>query len=60
MNLWIILCNLSHTREQLQAEVQRAQTCIDDLEKALAEQGQVGAWPGVPGSWSEGRAISHP
>ncbi|XP_062958018.1 janus kinase and microtubule-interacting protein 3 isoform X10 [Cynocephalus volans] len=29
------------TREQLQAEVQRAQTQIQDLEKALAEQGQI-------------------
>ncbi|XP_063101050.1 janus kinase and microtubule-interacting protein 3 isoform X18 [Cavia porcellus] len=28
------------TREQLQAEVQRAQTRVQDLEKALAEQGQ--------------------
>lgn len=33
---------------------------MDDLEKALAEQGQVGAWPGVPGSCSEGRAVCHP
>ncbi|KAG8517498.1 Janus kinase and microtubule-interacting protein 3 [Galemys pyrenaicus] len=29
------------TREQLEAEVQRAQTRIEDLEKTLAEQGQV-------------------
>ncbi|XP_054584860.1 janus kinase and microtubule-interacting protein 3 isoform X10 [Eptesicus fuscus] len=29
------------TREQLQAEVQRAQTQIEDLEKALAEEGQI-------------------
>ncbi|XP_065750729.1 janus kinase and microtubule-interacting protein 3 isoform X11 [Phocoena phocoena] len=29
------------TREQLQADVQRAQTRIEDLEKALAEQGQI-------------------
>uniref|UniRef100_A0A8C2LCY3 Janus kinase and microtubule interacting protein 3 n=1 Tax=Cricetulus griseus TaxID=10029 RepID=A0A8C2LCY3_CRIGR len=29
------------TREQLQAEIQRAQTRVEDLEKALAEQGQV-------------------
>ncbi|KAF5922288.1 hypothetical protein HPG69_006890 [Diceros bicornis minor] len=32
------------TREQLQAEVQRAQTRIEDLEKALAEQGQDMKW----------------
>ncbi|XP_062958013.1 janus kinase and microtubule-interacting protein 3 isoform X5 [Cynocephalus volans] len=32
------------TREQLQAEVQRAQTQIQDLEKALAEQGQDMKW----------------
>nr|XP_036867209.1 janus kinase and microtubule-interacting protein 3 isoform X5 [Manis javanica] len=32
------------TREQLQAEVQRAQTRMDDLEKALAEQGQDMKW----------------
>ncbi|ERE79231.1 janus kinase and microtubule-interacting protein 3 [Cricetulus griseus] len=29
------------TREQLQAEIQRAQTRVEDLEKALAEQGQI-------------------
>ncbi|XP_012513563.1 PREDICTED: janus kinase and microtubule-interacting protein 3-like, partial [Propithecus coquereli] len=32
------------TREQLHAEVQRAQTRIEDLEKALAEQGQDMKW----------------
>ncbi|XP_045438133.1 janus kinase and microtubule-interacting protein 3 isoform X14 [Pipistrellus kuhlii] len=32
------------TREQLQAEVQRAQTQIEDLEKALAEEGQDMKW----------------
>ncbi|ELW67290.1 Janus kinase and microtubule-interacting protein 3 [Tupaia chinensis] len=32
------------TREQLQAEVQRAQTRAEDLEKALAEQGQDMKW----------------
>ncbi|XP_070103415.1 janus kinase and microtubule-interacting protein 3 isoform X10 [Equus caballus] len=32
------------TREQLQAEVQRAQTRIEDLEKTLAEQGQDMKW----------------
>ncbi|KAM6184147.1 janus kinase and microtubule-interacting protein 3 isoform 14-T14 [Erethizon dorsatum] len=32
------------TREQLQAEVQRAQTRVEDLEKALAEQGQDMKW----------------
>ncbi|XP_063101067.1 janus kinase and microtubule-interacting protein 3 isoform X33 [Cavia porcellus] len=32
------------TREQLQAEVQRAQTRVQDLEKALAEQGQDMKW----------------
>ncbi|XP_057362487.1 janus kinase and microtubule-interacting protein 3 isoform X5 [Manis pentadactyla] len=32
------------TREQLQVEVQRAQTRMDDLEKALAEQGQDMKW----------------
>ncbi|XP_065750735.1 janus kinase and microtubule-interacting protein 3 isoform X17 [Phocoena phocoena] len=32
------------TREQLQADVQRAQTRIEDLEKALAEQGQDMKW----------------
>ncbi|XP_063638381.1 janus kinase and microtubule-interacting protein 3 isoform X17 [Pan troglodytes] len=32
------------TREQLQAEVQRAQARIEDLEKALAEQGQDMKW----------------
>ncbi|KAM9069027.1 janus kinase and microtubule-interacting protein 3 isoform 14-T16 [Sarcophilus harrisii] len=32
------------TREQLQAEVQRSQARIDDLEKALAEQGQDMKW----------------
>ncbi|XP_054936975.1 janus kinase and microtubule-interacting protein 3 isoform X6 [Physeter macrocephalus] len=32
------------TREQLQADVQRAQTRIEDLEKALAEQGQDLKW----------------
>lgn len=37
------------TREQLQAEVQRAQTRIEDLEQTLAEQGQVGVWS--PGPW---------
>ncbi|XP_036191608.1 janus kinase and microtubule-interacting protein 3 isoform X8 [Myotis myotis] len=34
------------TREQLQAEVQRAQTQIEDLEKALAEEGQDMKWIG--------------
>lgn len=37
------------TREQLQAEVQRAQTRIEDLEQTLAEQGQVRAWSPGPG-----------
>ncbi|XP_064344629.1 janus kinase and microtubule-interacting protein 3 isoform X22 [Camelus dromedarius] len=32
------------TREQLQADVQRAQTRIEDLEKTLAEQGQDMKW----------------
>ncbi|XP_057164761.1 janus kinase and microtubule-interacting protein 3 [Ursus arctos] len=32
------------TREQLQAEVQRAQTRIEDLEQTLAEQGQDMKW----------------
>ncbi|XP_054546129.1 janus kinase and microtubule-interacting protein 3 isoform X5 [Talpa occidentalis] len=32
------------TREQLEAEVQRAQTRIEDLEKTLAEQGQDMKW----------------
>ncbi|XP_057591409.1 janus kinase and microtubule-interacting protein 3 isoform X14 [Hippopotamus amphibius kiboko] len=32
------------TREQLQADVQRAQTRMEDLEKALAEQGQDTKW----------------
>ncbi|XP_026636974.1 janus kinase and microtubule-interacting protein 3 isoform X3 [Microtus ochrogaster] len=32
------------TREQLQAEIQRAQTWVEDLEKALAEQGQDMKW----------------
>ncbi|KAM9197203.1 janus kinase and microtubule-interacting protein 3 isoform 11-T11 [Dugong dugon] len=32
------------TREQLQAEVRRSQTRIEDLEKALAEQGQDMKW----------------
>ncbi|XP_036121117.1 janus kinase and microtubule-interacting protein 3 isoform X3 [Molossus molossus] len=32
------------TREQLRAEVQRAQTQIEDLEKALAEEGQDMKW----------------
>ncbi|XP_051049226.1 janus kinase and microtubule-interacting protein 3 isoform X22 [Phodopus roborovskii] len=32
------------TREQLQAEMQRAQTRVEDLEKALAEQGQDMKW----------------
>uniref|UniRef100_A0A8C3WVQ7 Janus kinase and microtubule interacting protein 3 n=1 Tax=Catagonus wagneri TaxID=51154 RepID=A0A8C3WVQ7_9CETA len=32
------------TREQLQAEVQRAQARIEDLEKALAQQGQDMKW----------------
>ncbi|XP_068957754.1 janus kinase and microtubule-interacting protein 3 isoform X4 [Petaurus breviceps papuanus] len=32
------------TREQLEAEVQRSQARIDDLEKALAEQGQDMKW----------------
>ncbi|XP_052569876.1 janus kinase and microtubule-interacting protein 3 isoform X16 [Peromyscus californicus insignis] len=32
------------TREQLQAEIQRAQTRVEDLEKALAEQGQDMKW----------------
>lgn len=40
------------TREQLQADVQRAQARIEDLEKALAEQGQVSAWAWAPGSWA--------
>ncbi|XP_006754985.1 PREDICTED: janus kinase and microtubule-interacting protein 3 isoform X1 [Myotis davidii] len=34
------------TREQLQAEVQRAQAQIEDLEKALAEEGQDMKWIG--------------
>ncbi|XP_057362489.1 janus kinase and microtubule-interacting protein 3 isoform X7 [Manis pentadactyla] len=36
--------DLEETREQLQVEVQRAQTRMDDLEKALAEQGQDMKW----------------
>ncbi|XP_029387803.1 janus kinase and microtubule-interacting protein 3 isoform X9 [Mus pahari] len=32
------------TREQLQAEIQRAQTRVEDLEKTLAEQGQDMKW----------------
>lgn len=32
---------LLQTREQLQAEIHRSQAQIEDLEKALAEQGQV-------------------
>ncbi|XP_040608179.1 janus kinase and microtubule-interacting protein 3 isoform X3 [Mesocricetus auratus] len=32
------------TREQLQAEIQRAQAQVEDLEKALAEQGQDMKW----------------
>ncbi|XP_051001496.1 janus kinase and microtubule-interacting protein 3 isoform X11 [Acomys russatus] len=32
------------TREQMQAEIQRAQTRVEDLEKALAEQGQDMKW----------------
>ncbi|XP_069867536.1 janus kinase and microtubule-interacting protein 3 isoform X9 [Dipodomys merriami] len=32
------------TREQLQAEMQRAQTRVEDLEKALADQGQDMKW----------------
>ncbi|XP_068404889.1 janus kinase and microtubule-interacting protein 3 isoform X9 [Eschrichtius robustus] len=36
--------DLEETREQLQADVQRAQTRIEDLEKALAEQGQDTKW----------------
>lgn len=39
------------TREQLQADVQRSQARIEDLEKALAEQGQVSA-PGPEGPWA--------
>lgn len=37
------------TREQLQADAQRAQARIEDLQKALAEQGQVSARAGPQG-----------
>lgn len=47
--LWCLSPPIPQTREQLQAEVQRAQTQIEDLEKALAEEGQVSA--GCFGSW---------
>ncbi|XP_059254839.1 janus kinase and microtubule-interacting protein 3 isoform X7 [Mustela nigripes] len=36
--------DLEETREQLQAEVQRAQARIEDLEQALAKQGQDMKW----------------
>ncbi|XP_065779646.1 janus kinase and microtubule-interacting protein 3 isoform X6 [Muntiacus reevesi] len=36
--------DLEETREQLQADVQRSQARIEDLEKALAEQGQDMKW----------------
>lgn len=39
------------TREQLQAEAHRAQTRIEDLERALAEQGQVGVAWATRGTW---------
>lgn len=42
------------TREQLQVDVQRAQTRVEDLEKALAEQGQASTGPGSPGGWGGG------
>lgn len=35
------LPHIPQTREQLQAEIHRSQAQIEDLEKALAEQGQV-------------------
>lgn len=41
---FLVFSFLSHTpqtREQLQAEIHRSQAQIEDLEKALAEQGQV-------------------
>lgn len=40
---------LPQTREQLQAEIHRSQAQIEDLEKALAEQGQVTARQSRPG-----------
>lgn len=43
------------TREQLQAEAQRAQTRIEDLERALAEQGQVRANWATRGAWDPTR-----
>lgn len=43
------------TREQLQAEAQRAQTRIEDLERALAEQGQVGTAWATRGTWDPTR-----
>ena len=49
------------TREQLQADAQRAQARIEDLQKALAEQGQVSAraWaPGPPGCHAPMRAAA--
>lgn len=42
--VWFLLFPPPHilqTREQLQAEIHRSQAQIEDLEKALAEQGQV-------------------
>lgn len=46
------------TREQLQVDVQRAQARIEDLQKALAEQGQVSgrAWAPGPPCHAPGRA----
>ena len=42
---------LLQTREQLQAEIHRSQAQIEDLEKALAEQGQVmPPNPPIPGA----------
>lgn len=39
---------MPQTREQLQAEIHRSQAQIEDLEKALAEQGQVMLTPALP------------
>uniref|UniRef100_A0A8D2GCP2 Janus kinase and microtubule interacting protein 3 n=1 Tax=Theropithecus gelada TaxID=9565 RepID=A0A8D2GCP2_THEGE len=47
------------TREQLQAEVQRAQARIEDLEKALAEQGQVSLQPSIKQMETEEARLRH-
>lgn len=38
---YFLFPHILQTREQLQAEIHRSQAQIEDLEKALAEQGQV-------------------